>query len=273
MYKVLSFFFLSFIITNSNATFFEQGDACAGSRQLVKLANEFDAGYIYRGREGAAIVPTSQPIYDQLQNVDRNRQATTGDVEAVFKTILTLCYGKHLTYQPKFDLDLPNVQDVFLSAQFNAYKIMAIACEVLIGTHESLSATNLREQTVAKVRENSTLADLSDAYIAALVPDAVVTMMQGGLLGTYNREATLEALKAERETGKALYLVLGRGNRQPVPESRKTTGGKDIVWVYLDCDTRSHSVNRRDYFLLENFNDNLGSKLPENGIVNLTNVV
>ena len=250
--------FLMFISINSNAAIFEEGPACQSSKHLIGLTTEFDAG---RTSE------ESQPIYNQLQNVDRNLRATTGDVAAIFQTILTLRYRRAFS-EDQFVTDNP-----FLKAQFLAYRVMDMACEIL--TQGPITLAELRAETIKKAQE---VKGFTDAHIAALIPDAAVTMVQypeftpegngqvgqeGVLLGHYDKEKTLEALQTEKDQGKAIYLVLGLGNRQPAPAGQRTPGGKDIVWVYLDRSANVHSTNRKEYFLWEDFNQRLGRIFPE----------
>lgn len=236
-YLFLFLFFSSLIAPSSTTEFFAKGEASAGSRYLVELAKEFDAGHVYGGYNGKTIIPSPQPIDDQLQNIDENRTATTKDVEAIFKTILILRYHR----QPLETLKGSASQ--LLSQQFMAYQVMDIACQSLL--EKPISLTELKEKTIIKTHEQESLRHFSEAYITALIPDTAVTMVQypepireinylrlhdepilyaehqlGVLLGNYDRKKTFEALQVEKDQNKAIYLVLGRGNRQLVPEPK-----------------------------------------------------
>ena len=202
--------------------------------------------------------PSTQPIYSQLQNVDRNLRATTGDVAAVFQTILTLRYRGEFS-EGQFVTD-----DPFLKTQFLAYRVMDMACQILY-QDDQISSQKLRSQNLEKAHKNADFADLADDYMASLIPESGITF---GRLpapddNDLHRKNTFQALQTEKDHGKAIYLALGRGNRQPAPAGQKTTDGKDIVWVYLDMCPEAHSTTRRDYFLCEDFNGRLENKLPE----------
>ena len=250
MRRILYILCLLFISINSNAAIFEEGEACQGSQYLIGLTNAFDAQPIMG--QGGFKSPSTQPIYSQLQNVDRNLRATTGDVAAVFQTILTL------RYRGEFSEDQFVTNDPFLKAQFLAYRVMDVACQILY-QDETISAQKLRTLTLEKARKNADFSHLADDYMVSLIPERGIIF---GRLpapddNDLHRKNTFQALQAEKDRGNAIYLVLGRGNRQPAPAGQKTNDGKDIVWVYLDICPVAHSTTRGDYFLCEDFNNNL----------------